>query len=318
MNKQKIIFYGSTIFSKIVLESLINNEDYQIIAVVTQPDKPFGRKRLITPSIIKVLAQENDIKVLTPVRLNDSFKTELEGLDADLGIVAAYGKILPDFVLDHPRLKCINIHGSILPVYRGATPVQCAIRDGLQKTGISIIRMVPEMDAGNILATASAKIESTDNVENLMRRLAESGAESLRGLLPKLFSEDPIHETVQNADQATYCFVKDFSFENGQIDWNRDAKNISNHIRAFSPQPRAWTIYKSKKLFILEADFVEDGEINKSKEGEIIESNGELVVECLIGKLKIKQLQIEGKGIMDYKSFLNGYKKDLPASLGNI
>ncbi len=277
----KYIFFGTPEFAAIVLEKLIT-AGYIPEAVVCNPDEPVGRKQILTPPPVKILAEKFNISILQPEKLRNNleFSNQLKKLKLDLAIVAAYGKIISKEILDIPVYGFINIHGSILPVYRGASPIQNAILNGDAETGITLIKLDEEMDHGPILANSKLSITDDDTYESLSRKLAISGAELLIKTIPDYIS-GKIKPVEQNHDGATYTGI--IKKEDGKIDWSKGAEEIERMTRAFYPWPTAWTTWNKKVFKILEA-------------------------EVCNGKLEIKKLQLEGGKVLSIKEFLNGHK----------
>jgi len=282
------------------LKTLLNDVQFEVVAVVTQTDKPVGRKQIVTPSPIKVLAEENGIPVLQPVKLknNPVLWEQLRGLSPDVMVVVVYGKILPQEVLDIPAHGIVNVHPSFLPKYRGTSPVVNAILNGDKETGVTIMKLELEMDSGPIIAKSQPMIISpTDTTATLAAKLAEVGAKVLIESLPKYLNGE-ITPTPQNEAGATY--VKIIQKEDGLIDWHDDEEIIARQVRAYTPWPSAYTNLNGQPIKILSAEFNPTVENPK---GTIAKIDGRLY----IGKLKINQLQLAGKKPMDGKSFLAGY-----------
>ena len=267
----KIIYLGTPKFSVAILEALINS-DYEVTAVITNPDAPVGRKQILTPSPVKIIAEKNKIPVIQP--------DEMRNFDVDLAIIAAYGKIISKNILDIPRFGTINIHPSLLPKYRGASPIQNAILNGDKKTGVTIMKLDEEMDHGPILANSELPIADSDTYESLSQKLAKIGAELLIKTIPEYIS-GKIKPIEQKHAEATY--TKIIKKEDGKIDWSKNAAEIERMTRAFYPWPTAWTTWNGKILKILEA-------------------------EVRGGSLAIKKLQLEGGKILSIKEFINGHK----------
>jgi methionyl-tRNA formyltransferase len=290
-NNLKIIFIGTPEFGAIVLENLVKN-NYQPILVVTNPDKPVGRKQTITPPPVKLVAKKNNIPIIQPTLIRNS-KFEIQNSSPDLIIVAAYGQIISKEILDIPKYGCLNIHPSLLPKYRGASPIQTAILNGEQKNGVTIMLMDEKMDHGPILA--AQELEITDfapgakictwckktTYQELHNKSAELGAKLLMETIPNWIN-GKIKPKPQDETKATY--TKILKKEDGKIDWDKPAEEIERQIRAFNPWPGSFTFCKKNdkniKVKILEADVSDN-------------------------KLIIKKVQPEGKKPMDYKEFLN-------------
>lgn len=296
----KIIFAGTTQFGIPTLEIL--NTKYQIPLIITQPDQPVGRKKVLTPPPIKVWAEKNGIPVEQPEKIRDLLSV-IRDLNPDLLLVAAYGQIIPNEVLDIPRYGAINIHGSLLPKYRGATPIQTAILNNDKITGITLIKMDEKMDHGPIIACASIDIEAKDTYQTLHEKLSLLAAELTSGTLPDWFA-GKIEQQAQDESKAT--FTKILTLNDGRIDWTKPADKIGGQIRALHLEPGAWTTFDQKSVKILEAENVAQDSIELA--GKILDGNKELLIKCQTGALKIHKLQPEGKKPMSGKDFLNGLK----------
>ncbi|MCX6743639.1 MAG: methionyl-tRNA formyltransferase, partial [Candidatus Parcubacteria bacterium] len=246
----KVIFMGTPEFSAPILNALI--EKYKVIAVVTQPDKKVGRKQIVTPSPIKKIAVANKIEVLQPAFLKDNveFIRRVKELNPDVIIIAAYGLILPKEILDIPQCGVLNVHASLLPKYRGASPIQAAILNGDKETGVTIMLVNERMDEGDILTQKTITINNNDNFEALYNKLSELGANLLLKTLPGYLSGQ-IKPKPQEDSEATYCqlITKDM----GKIDWHKSALEIDRQIRAFTPWPGTYTTWQGKNLKILSA-----------------------------------------------------------------
>ncbi len=304
--RYRVIFMGTPIFANHSFLALAKDSRFQMVALVTQPDRPVGRKQILRSPMIKSIADSRGVPVFQPTKVknNPAFWQGLRDLEPDVIVVAAYGKILPQEVLDIPKKGVVNVHGSFLPKYRGASPIAAAILNGDSETGVTIMKMKFEMDAGDIIAKSEpVKIAQRDDAETLMAKLAEVGAKTLLDTLPKYLDEEII-PIPQNEDEATY--VKLIKKEDGLIDWNKDEEFISRQVRAYFPWPSAYTIWNGQMMKILQADF--ESAIENPK-GSLAKIDGQLY----IGKLKIRQLQLSGKKPMDGKAFLSGY----PQSIGN-
>lgn len=313
--RYKVVFMGTPEFAVPSLTALLNDAQFEIVAVVTQPNKPVGRKQVITPSPVKVLAQKKGIVVLQPVKVKTGvgFWNELRELKPDVIVVAAYGRILPQEILDIPPKGIVNVHASFLPKYRGASPISASILNGDSETGVTIMKMELAMDTGEIIAKSqSVAISPTDTTATLTEKLAEVGAQTLIEGLPKYLNGE-ITPQPQDNQKATY--VKLIKKEDGLIDWHNNEEHIARQTRAYFPWPSAYTRLSlgsardtSQLVKILSA------EVNPSVEnpkGTIAKIDGRLY----IGRLKISQLQLAGKKPMDGKAFLSGYPQSLGQSL---
>jgi len=255
----KIIFIGTSRFALPALEKLVEAaivaaNSYQISAVITPPDKPSGRKQEITPPPVKQTALKHNLKVFQPEKIL-SIKQEINQINPDLIIVAAYGQIIPKDILDIPRFKSLNLHPSLLPKYRGSSPIQAAILNGDKITGSTLMVLDEKMDHGPIISQKKINIESSDNYQTLEEKLSHQAADLLIEILPQYF-EGKIQPVSQDHDQASY--TKILSRQDGKIDWQKSAQEIERMVRAFYPWPGAWTIKEGKRLKVLKAKVVKD------------------------------------------------------------
>ena len=251
----KIVFMGTPEFASQILKRIYEDRvtsDYHIAACVTQPDKPSGRKMRLTASPVKQMAVEYEIPVLQPVSVRtESFCNDLLAIAPDIVITAAYGKILPLRILDIPKYGCLNVHGSLLPRYRGAAPVQWAIINGEKRSGVTIIKMDPGMDTGDILSKRSIEIEQEMNAEDLMDKLGNLGAELLSETLPGYIRGEivPVAQCEEEASKAPLIMR-----EQACIDWGKSAGQVNNLIRGMIIWPGAFTFYKEQRLKIYQAE----------------------------------------------------------------
>ncbi len=297
LKNPRIIFFGTPEFSAITLEGLIKG-GYKPILVVCAPDKPVGRKKIITPPPAKKIAEKNKIKVIQPENLKEIESKFLLSLKPDLGISSAYGKIIPKKILDIPKKGFLNLHPSLLPKYRGPSPIQTAILNGDKETGATIMLMDKKIDHGPILAQKKIKIKPNIIYKELEKELAEIGSNLLLKTIPK-WLEGKIKPKPQNEKKATY--TKIIKKEDGKIDWNKSAKKIEQKIRAFSSWPGAFAFFK-KNSKILKAEILEAETSNK-------EVPNCLCIKCGKDYLLIKKIKPQGKNPMGGKDFINGYGK---------
>ena len=300
-----IIFMGTAELSCASLERLAADRRFKVAAVVTQPDKPRGRELHLQQPPVKVLARQLGLPVLQPPRARDeAFISELRAIKPDLIVVAAYGHILPQAILDLPRYGCLNVHTSLLPRYRGAAPIQWAIADGEIQTGATIMKMDAGMDTGAILTQKPTPILPEDDSASLHNRLAKLGAELLLETVPGYVSGNI--EPKPQPEGATYA--PKIKKEDGHINWNLAAHTIFNRMRAFRPWPGAFTFLKidSKSLLlkIWRADVVE----NKGAAGHLLSaSENGIVIGCGDKALRVMELQLEGGRRMRAREFLTGH-----------
>ncbi len=296
----KIVFMGTPDYAESSLQKLID-EKYDVAAVFTQPDKKVGRKQLLTPSAVKKTAVQNGIKVYQPNTFKDGAAEQiLKDIAPDAIIVAAYGKILPKSVLEIPKYGCINVHASLLPKYRGAAPIQHAVLDGEEETGITIMQMDEGIDTGDILYAVRTKIGINETSAELFERLAALGADALIQALSLVQSGNVV--PVKQTGESSYAHMIDKTL--CPIDWSKSAFEVHNKIRGLQTWPCAETLINGKRVKI-HASFLCEGRVAKA--GEVISSNGKLIVSCGDGKcISITSLQPEGKKIMDIRSYLAG------------
>jgi len=274
----KIIFFGSFQYAVPALEAFIKNS-YEILAIVTNPDSLQGRKKELVASPVKLAAQQAGLNVIQPEKLrhNAEFLEYLKSLNPDLNIVVAYGKIIPKEIIELPKYGTINIHPSLLPAYRGPSPVQAAILNGEKETGVTIMQIDEEVDHGPILAQAKYQISPNAYYQQITRELFQTGAELLIKTMPDWLAGKVIPRP-QNHSSAT--FTKKFSWPDGRIDWNQPAEKIFNQIRALNPEPGTWTTFNGKILKILKASL----------------SKGSTLI--------LEEVQPEGKKAMAFEDFL--------------
>lgn len=296
----RIVFMGTPAFSVPILESLI--EKHEVVLVVTQPDKLVGRKQILTPSEVKACAVKHNLPVFQPVKIKDDYQAVLDA-EPDIIVTAAFGQFIPKIILDYPRLGCINVHGSLLPKYRGGSPIQTSIIRGEEETGITIMYMAYKMDAGNIIAQRSISILESDNNGTMFDKLSILGRDLLGEVLPSII--DGTNPSIpQDETKVTYAY--NIKHEDQFINWNDTSKNIVNLIRGLAPAPTALTLVNGSILKIFKAKVVTE-EVSGNP-GEVIKLNKELWVKTGDGAISILELQQSGKNKMDVRSFLNGQK----------
>lgn len=300
---KRIIFMGTPAFSVPILEELINSK-YEVVAVVTQPDRPVGRKKVLTPSPIKEVAVKHNIPLFQPEKISGSKEMEeLLALKADLIVTAAYGQFLPTKLIHAPAYRSINVHASLLPKYRGGAPVHYAIIEGEKETGISIIYMEKKMDAGDILSQEKIRIENHDDVGTMFDKLSLLGRDLLMRTLPDVF-EGNVTSTAQEESKVT--FSPNIKREEERIDWNQSAEQIANKIRGMRPWPVAHALLNGERCKIWEAEKVDDE--TSLEPGSLIEwDKDSLYLACGSQSiLKVTELQPAGKKKMSAASFING------------
>jgi len=318
----KIVFWGTSKFAENILELLLKNDSFDVVAVVTRTDKLVGRKREIVSPIVKQMAEKSNITVLQPEKLDNDFETKLKKINTDIFVVASYGKIIPKNILDIPRHGSVNAHGSLLPKYRGASPIQTAIVNGEEKTGITLILMDAGMDTGDILKQQEIEIYADDTYKTLLEKLSESGAKMLNDVLPVLV-DGKIKSAKQDSAKATYTkILRSMDYE---IDWNKSAKEIHNFVRGMYPNAygTVWINNKGMRVKVALSSVEYDKNfkffrprrtslklaILNFQNGTLFGYEKKLFVTC--GKaesLEIKKIQMAGKNVISGKDFLNGQR----------
>lgn len=299
MNKAKIIFMGTPEFAVPVLKSLIENYDVKL--VVTQPDKMVDKKKELMPSPVKKLALENNIAVFQPEKIRKDYEVISE-INPDIIITCAYGQIIPEEVLNIPKLGAINVHGSILPKYRGASPMQAALLNGDNETGITIMYMDKNMDTGDIISIDTLPISQDDDLGTLHDKLSLLGRDLLIKTLPSII-EGTNPRKKQNDEEATY--TKMIKREDELLDFNDNAINIFNKIRAFSPYPLTYINTSIGEIKIIKATY---DLVRKEAIGKIIVNKKEMLIGCQDGVISLKVIKPFGKGQMSVEAFINGLK----------
>ena len=303
----KLIFMGTPDFAAEALRALVE-AGHQVTAVVTQPDRAKGRSDKLQYSPVKECALEYGIPLLQPERIKTpEAVAELKQYEADIYVVAAFGQILSQEILDIPKYGCLNIHASLLPKYRGASPIQHAIINGEWETGVTIMQMDAGLDTGGILYEKHILIEEDETFETLHEKLKELGGEAIVEALP-LLRAGKLMAVAQEDEES--CYAPLIKKEMGILQFDKDAKSLNRLIRGFNPWPSAYTFYKGKQLKIWKADVVErPATASGAQPGEIIEvTKYAIVVACGKGALAIKELQLEGKKRMSTHDFLLGVK----------
>jgi methionyl-tRNA formyltransferase len=301
----RIVFFGTPAFAVPTLEALIGSS-HTVIGVVTQPDRPRGRGQKIAHAAVKLHAVTAGIPVLQPERLKDpAFLRALAAFDTDLGVVAAYGRILPDAVLATPRLGMVNVHASLLPKYRGAAPVHRAVIAGEPETGVTIMRVVQALDAGPMLARQTRPIATDESSDEVEHDLAHLGAVLLRATLDDL-AAGRIVETPQDESEATYAAR--LTKEDGIVSWAASAEQIHNLIRGLHPWPHAFTFLEGQRLILLQSTVNNDARTEETP-GTIIDAVADRFrVATGRGVLQLDQIQAEGGRAMATREFLAGHR----------
>ena len=288
----RVIFAGTPDFAATHLQAILEDDRYQLVAIYTQPDRPAGRGKKITQSPVKKLALANDIQLEQPASLTD-IKTQetIARLEADVLIVVAYGLILPQAVLDIPRLGCINVHGSILPKWRGAAPIQRAIEAGDRETGVTVMQMDVGLDTGPMLTTSQCTIDDKETSASLYSKLAVLGAQALINTLEKMRSGTAVG-IAQDSTQSSYA--DKIAKQESLIDWSASVTEIERRVRAFNPFPAAYSLVNGQRIKIWLASA--DSRDYHGVPGEILSADNDgLLVKCGNGALLISTIQMAGK-----------------------
>ena len=293
---------GTPEFSCDVLKGLIDN--YDVVGIVSQPDKEVGRKKVLTPTPTKEIGLKNNIKVIQPVKIRKEYKEVLE-LEPDMIVTCAYGQIIPEEILDYPKYGCINVHASLLPKYRGGAPIHRSIINGDKETGITIMYMDKGMDTGNMISQEKIKIEEDDNLETLSNKLSVLGRDLLLKTLPSIL--DGTNESIPQ-DESLVTFAYNIKPEEEQIDFNKTSLEIHNLVRGLSPQIGAYFMMDGNRCKVFKArigdnKFDNIGVINK------IYKDG-IGISCKDGEIILEEIQPFGKKKMLVSSYLNGIKKE--------
>ncbi len=310
MEKLKIVYMGTPDFSVPPLENLI--KEYNVISVVTQPDKMVGRKREIKYSKVKEFALKNNIKVLQPEKIRYDYD-EIIKLNPDIIITCAYGQIIPKELLQFPKYGCINIHASLLPKLRGGAPIHKAIINGYSETGVTIMYMDEKMDSGDIIYQEKIKIEDNDNVGTLFDKLSILGSKMIMKILPEIINGN-VNRIKQDESKVTYAY--NITKEEEKIDFNKTTLEVYNQIRGLNPWPVGYATIDKKNVKIYESKI---GSSNKKAVvGEIINVyNDSIGVKTIDGEILITALQFEGKKRVSTKDYLNGLQ-DKSTIIGKI
>ncbi|MEK5184329.1 methionyl-tRNA formyltransferase [Solibacillus sp. FSL W7-1324] len=299
----KIVFMGTPAFSAPILR-MLHEEGYDIAAVVTQPDRPVGRKKVLTPPPVKEEALQLGLPVIQPEKLRGSQELEeILALNADLVVTAAFGQILPKELLDAPRLGCINVHASLLPAYRGGAPIHQAIIDGQATTGVTIMYMAEKLDAGDIISQKEIAIEDTDNTGTMFEKLSAVGRELLKETMPSIINGTNARIP---QDESLVTFARNISREQELIDWNNEARALYNQVRGLHPWPVAYTTFEGANFKVWAAKVGETstnavpGEVVKIEKDHFEVATGDG------GTLALYDVQPAGKKRMTAEEFLRG------------
>lgn len=314
ISKARVVFMGTPAFAETILQSLIEAH-YPIVAVYTQPDKPSGRDQELIKSPVKILSEAQHIPVEQPSRLDDVAISSFEKYAPDIVIVAAYGKILPKAMLDIPRFGCLNIHASLLPRWRGASPIQNALLAGDTETGVTIMKMDAGMDTGDIIARENVSIASTDTTETLLPKLAHTGAELLLSILPD-WLDGKNEATPQDESSVTLCQLIDR--EDGKIFWSDEAESIFRRFRALQPWPGIFSFWRRNgsllRIKFHRISIQKQNPETKHELGQVFEIGDQIGVSTGNGVILLGEIQLEGKERTSIVEFVRGY----PDFIGSI
>ena len=309
----RVLFWGTPEFAAAPLRALLG-EGFEVVGVVTQPDKPVGRSRALTPPPVKEIALEEKIPCFQPATPKDQeFLDTISAIQPDISIVVAYGHILPKRVIDLPRLGTLNIHASLLPLLRGAAPIQAAIRQGFRETGVTIMRMVPALDAGPIILTATVPVLDDETYGELQNRLAEVGALTLVEALT-LIDMGGAREIPQDDSLATYAGK--VTRDDARVDWNLSSDEVSRIIRAYDPKPGAFTTLNGLDIKLFGARKVAGKAVTGSNAGSVISSSDGIIVACGDGSIWIRDVQPSGKRRMRSIEWMRGRGISIGDQLG--
>ncbi len=302
----KIVFMGTPNFSVPVLESLYSNLEYEVVGVVSQPDKKVGRKQIITPSPVSNFALSNNLNLLRIENIKNDY-SEILALKPDIVITCAYGQIIPEEILNYPEYGCINVHASLLPKYRGGAPIQRAIINGDKETGITIMYMDKLMDNGDIISQGSLKIDDSDNLETLTNKLSILGRDLLNKTLPSIFNKTS-ERTKQDESKVSYAY--NIKREEEHLDFSKSCKEVFNRVRALSPLPGCYIKLNERIIKVYDGYMTSDKA--KGKFGEIVKLYKDGIgVNTKDFIYVITSLQLEGKKRMLAKDYIRGCKDNL-------
>lgn len=299
MEKINIVFFGTHDFAATILEGLLSNPNFSVETVFTQPDRKVGRKQITEESPVKKIALKHNLKIEQPGTLKNF---QLPSLNSQLAVVAQYGLIIPKRILESFSKGMINVHGSLLPKYRGASPIQDAIKNGEEFTGNTIMIMDDQVDHGPILSQQSIVIDPADTFTTLAQKMAVEGSQLLLNTIPRYLTGEITPQT-QDHTQATFTGLIDKN--DGKIDFTKTASEIYNLYRAFTPWPGVWSTWKDKRLKLIKIIKAEETGINP---GEVLIKNKRIFIGCVQGSLEVLELQLEGKTAMSAEVFANGYQ----------
>ncbi|MGD9909251.1 MAG: methionyl-tRNA formyltransferase [Candidatus Izemoplasmatales bacterium] len=302
----KVVFMGTMNFAVPVLQGL--SELYQVSLVVTQPDRPFGRKKVLKPTPVKEKAMELGIPLFQPESIRKEYQRVLDE-EADVIIVAAYGQMIPSIILTTPKYRCINVHASLLPKLRGGAPMHKAIQRGFKETGVTIMYMADKMDSGEILSQEALPILDSDDVGTLEEKLAILGRDLLLKTLPSVI-EGTIQATPQDLSEVTFAY--NIKHEEEHLDFTQSAREIYNHVRGYHPSPLTYFLIDDILVKVYKTAIVDEISRVDSIPGEIVEvTKKTVVVNTGQGRIALLRIGVSGKNVMDTAAFLSGDKQNL-------
>lgn len=302
--KNKIIFFGTSEFSEVILNSLIKT-GYDIAGVFTRPDQKIGRRQEWQKTPVKILAKKNNIPVFDPKKLDETAIKQIKDLSPDLIILVAYGKIIPQSVLDSPKFGAINVHPSLLPKLRGPSPIQNSLLAGEKETGTTIMLMDAGIDTGDILSQKRISVGQDETFPELSQKLAGKSAKLLLETIP-LWIEGKIKPQKQNNEAATFCQL--IKKEDGKINWHESAQSVYNEYKAFYSWPGIFTVWNGKRIKLNKIILAKDKSGKKQPAGKVFKLNDGLAIQTRKGAIILEELQLEGKPNVKAADFINGYK----------
>ncbi|MEJ8304390.1 methionyl-tRNA formyltransferase [Saccharibacillus sacchari] len=312
---KRIVFMGTPQFAVSCLEALLESE-CNIVAVVTQPDRPQGRKKILTPSPVKEAALKHHLPVLQPERMrNKEAVEELASFHPDLIVTAAYGQILPKSLLEVPELGCVNVHGSLLPAYRGGAPIQRSIINGESKTGITLMYMAEGLDTGDMIAVEEVEITDEDTSGTLFEKMGVAGAALLKRELPRLLAG---RVDAQPQDESLATYAPNLTRQDEMIDWTRSSRQIFNQVRGLSPFSGGYTLWNGEVFKVWEVERPEEnGPEAGAAPGTVLDVNNKaIVVACGDGAVRLTKVQPAGKKAMLVSEFARGTAMQAGTVLG--
>ncbi|MBS6196607.1 MAG: methionyl-tRNA formyltransferase [Clostridiales bacterium] len=313
----RVVFMGTPDFSVGTLQALVE-AGHEVVGVVSQPDKPKGRGKNLQPTPVKEAAEKFGLPVWQPKKVRDpEFLQVLQELKPEVIVVVAFGQIIPQAILDVAPLGCINVHASLLPKYRGAAPIQWAVIDGEQESGVTIMRMDAGLDTGDMISKVVVPITKEETGGSLFDKLSQAGAKLLVETLPSLADGTAVFEKQPEESPTAYAGMIQKSL--GNLDWTRPAAELERLVRGLNPWPSAYTKMNGKTLKIWKAEVVEtcEGEAGSPAPGKVLKAGAEgILVQTGRGRLNIRELQLEGKKRMETSAFLRGYEVEEGMTLG--